>query len=883
MSLPSRNEVTSLRWTATEGNTNNDGSLFTILSISLPPFLSFGAYVNPALQDPNGPWDEFYNTPANVLQTALTGPGGTWSNMAVDPKEFATAGVALNAVQVVYGRAGAVFDLLDAQLNSEASQYQGSAGAAFEQIIKNLFTNTQTIYDQMNKAPSYGGMIGQSGTDTWNFVVGLWNAMIGWINNRLDFSPIGAIFQALLDGGVIVHNGGDNYSLPHTSINDLGFYRNNPTFGDLLSDQGWQNVESAAKTLWQAAIVSDLDAVAKPLVTMLADSYLNTAAGLQPIKQPGMTQITPPNVSDNMGLNGIGDGFNGLANGLGDLGNMFGSGFNGLANGLGGLGDMFGSGFNGMANGLGGLGNMFGSGFNGMANGLGGLGNAFGSGFNGMANGLGGLGGNLNGLGGPGGLGGNLNGPGGNLNGPGGNLNVPGGNVHVPGGVPGGNLNGPGGLSNPGATSALQSALGDSQTVQQALKHALALAPSSGPLHNALESALAANTQEQNALQSALAGNTPAGTALQNALASNGQVQSSLNKALSSGQVPTTGALRHALQQARGDSTKTRQALQHALSASVPGGSSLQKALTDNGHVQSALRRALASSQVPVTGPLHHTLESALANSSKAKTALDQALAGGRTPEASSIQKALTDNKAAQAELQKALASPQIPKTGPLHNELENALANSRGVGSALHQALTSAGVPAEAGKLITSAAQPGAALGNLAAQLGGGKGLTANLSHLSAGAGGGIPGGVGGASGPAGLSGGAGLSGAGAGAGLAGGTGVAASSGKFVPLAAQTGGSSGSSGSGTSAVPFFPPMAGGGMGGMGGMGGQQGNQERERTTWLSEDEDVWGTDPSVGPGVLGRDFMDLDDVDDDSEFPEPAEQQRFPGRAQTR
>jgi hypothetical protein len=68
--------------------------------------------------------------------------------------------------------------------------------------------------------------------------------------------------------------------------------------------------------------------------------------------------------------------------------------------------------------------------------------------------------------------------------------------------------------------------------------------------------------------------------------------------------------------------------------------------------------------------------------------------------------------------------------------------------------------------------------------------------------------------------------------------------------------------------------MAGGG-GGM--AGGQQGLQERERTTWLAEDEDVWGTEPTAGPGVLGRDLMDSDDgdLDDYSEYSEAAKPQR--------
>jgi hypothetical protein len=49
--------------------------------------------------------------------------------------------------------------------------------------------------------------------------------------------------------------------------------------------------------------------------------------------------------------------------------------------------------------------------------------------------------------------------------------------------------------------------------------------------------------------------------------------------------------------------------------------------------------------------------------------------------------------------------------------------------------------------------------------------------------------------------------------------------------------------------VPFFPPM----MGGAGQSGAGEKPQERERQTWLSEDEEIWGTRVAVGSGVIGR------------------------------
>ncbi|WP_410604288.1 hypothetical protein [Amycolatopsis sp. lyj-90] len=53
----------------------------------------------------------------------------------------------------------------------------------------------------------------------------------------------------------------------------------------------------------------------------------------------------------------------------------------------------------------------------------------------------------------------------------------------------------------------------------------------------------------------------------------------------------------------------------------------------------------------------------------------------------------------------------------------------------------------------------------------------------------------------------------------------------------------------GMGGVPFYPPTAGGGGAGA---GADQNKGERDRTTWLAEDEETWGTDPKLPPSVLG-------------------------------
>ncbi|MFI7608304.1 hypothetical protein ACIBTV_24590 [Micromonospora sp. NPDC049366] len=50
----------------------------------------------------------------------------------------------------------------------------------------------------------------------------------------------------------------------------------------------------------------------------------------------------------------------------------------------------------------------------------------------------------------------------------------------------------------------------------------------------------------------------------------------------------------------------------------------------------------------------------------------------------------------------------------------------------------------------------------------------------------------------------------------------------------------------GGAGMPFMPPM-----GGMGAGGGKDENKERERTTWLQEDRDIWNVAGDVAPGVI--------------------------------
>ncbi|RGC65334.1 hypothetical protein C5N14_29255 [Micromonospora sp. MW-13] len=64
--------------------------------------------------------------------------------------------------------------------------------------------------------------------------------------------------------------------------------------------------------------------------------------------------------------------------------------------------------------------------------------------------------------------------------------------------------------------------------------------------------------------------------------------------------------------------------------------------------------------------------------------------------------------------------------------------------------------------------------------------------------------------------------------------------------------------------MPFMPPM----MPGMGGAPQPGKDRDRQRSTWLKEDEKVWGTDPDCAPAVIGRRGRDTRVEDDEFGMP---------------
>ena len=713
LAVPDRNDLTQQQWTAINFNSSGGTDMYRIYAVTWGENKDVFVYLNPDLLKPGYDMDTYIYQPKTAIYNAVVSANDTAFQNFV-PQSFTTAADAMAGVTDFYNTTNNTFQTLSNAVAGDASAFKGQAGAAFAQIMNNLYQITDSAYTQMAVTNNYAQMITDAGTAATTFLTSLWGGIVNWWS-MVDHNPLGAIYQAMLDGGVITGPVGGPYQLANPdSVNS--------SFGDLRTEQAWQAIEAAAKTLWTQSVVSALDPVAQSAISALASAFENTTSNAQPLAAPTLQAIAVgaangvnPNIGGDPNLNVPGGACSNLnvPGGVGSNLNVPGGASSNL-NVPGGAG----SNLNvpgGASGPLSALGNP-GAGNLNVPGGASAPISALGNPGAGNLNVPGGASAPISALGNPGA--GNLNVPGGAsapisaLGNPGaGNLNVPGGasgpisalanpgagNLNLPGGAsaPGsvlaglGNAGGgsgtglPGGVSSPQLAS-LQTALGNNRATQAALQQALSLAPATGPVHNALETALANNKKAGSALQAALGGTVPAATALQNALASNGQAQTALRQALAL--APAKGPLHNALQTALKDSGKTQSSLNQSLTnGSIPGTAPINRALHSDTALSSALNKALVSAQVPSHGPLHDALTSALAQSGHVKSALDQALAGA-TPNTPALNHALSSNTALQSDLRKALS--EAPAHGALHNELLAAVDDSKNIGTQIHQAL---------------------------------------------------------------------------------------------------------------------------------------------------------------------------------------------------
>jgi hypothetical protein len=856
LSLPDRDLITSGRWTGIETNSSIDPGLFLILSIewygSNYKLNKVNVYLSPEFTaeststSSESPWLVYQQGPGLLLgpqgggTTTLTSgvygldvPGN--SELQLDPSKFAPAVQALMDAEDFYMNAMDTLGFIAQDLAGDANQFQGEAGGEFAQLMQDF--SQQAVYAQgqmglsVDLTSSYSGLVLQAGEAAGNFLMGIWNAWAGW-TWLLTHTPLGAILQALIQSNIVSGPSGDWTISKNVNLENVS------GVGDLRTDAAWQVIENNAKDIWTQTLVSNLDAKAEQLLVALANSYYNATNNLAPLKAPTPTQIGSDingggaNVA---GINFPSINFSGLFpnnmfsglfpnNMFSDMfpNNMFSDMF---PNNM--FSDMFPN-------------NMFSDMF---------PNNMFSDIFpNNMFSGSSVPNGSVASVYTPNGSVASLYTPNGSV----GSLYTPNGSVGSlyyspntllessgPGPNPSGYVTPPASALvvgpnqptvtatvGPGASGAnslgpLQEALDSNAGTQDALQAALTSGqvPPGSALQGDLNTALNDANQTQTALdQAAGAGNTT-NSALQSALADNAGTQAALNQALDSGQVTPGSPLSSTLTSALTGANQTQAALNQAVAAGPPPSaaqtSALRTALGDNSQTQQELSQALVSGQVPASSPLHSTIQSALTDAGKTQAAINQALKSGTGTTTASLDQALKDNQATQSALNAALASGQVPTSGPLRNDLNQALADSKETGAALQQALAQQGVQSEPsiGALTSAVGVPGIA--SAGTGLGAAPLLSASLPATGTTA----------QAGPV-------------------------SSGAFAAPGTQT-----TAAAEESPFPMYSPMAGSGM--MGGQGGQGQGQERERSTWLAEDDDVWGTDPEVGPQVLGRGYTD--------------------------
>src|SRR3984957_3253227 len=395
LNIPARTDISGMKWLTVQYSAGSD--MYEVYHATWKNGAKGHAiyvYLNPDLLTPNAQWDNYAYIPHELVSQVST---GNYSGVWLDPRTFTDAGIAVGGVWSAYNSISTSLNTKASQLKGDASQFKGKAGGAFAQLVTNLYQMTNQIQSQM--AP-YQGFFNSAATQATQFGTTIGNAMNAWAE-MLDHSPLGAIYQAMEDYGLITASGSAGHQT--FSLQNTG-----QAIGDLSQSSNWEQIETNAKTLWTSSITSALDPAAQSGLKDLISSYELLAVSAKPLTPPTLTPIAPPpGDNGNSGDKGGGNlGGGNLGGAGGDLGGA-GGGSAGLGGDLGGAG----GGSAGWGGDLGGAG----GGSAGLGGDLGGAGG-----------GSAGLGGDLGGAGGGSGLG-DLGGAGGGSAGLGGDLNAAGG------------------------------------------------------------------------------------------------------------------------------------------------------------------------------------------------------------------------------------------------------------------------------------------------------------------------------------------------------------------------------------------------------------------------------------------------------------------------
>ncbi len=284
LALPDRNALQAEQWTVMNTNSPGGTGMYRIYAVTWDIDRDVFVYLNPDLLQPGSDMDTYIYQPKTAIYNAVGSNPSYTGFQSYDPRSFTTAADAMNGVTSFYNTTNNTFQTLSNAVAGDQSAFQGQAGSAFAQLMNNLYQITNSAYTQIAVSNNYTQLLTDAGTQATAFLTSLWGAIVNWWSME-DHNPLGAIYQALLDGGVI----GGPVGGPYQLSNPNGV---SSSFGDLREAATWQSIEAAAKNLWIASIQSALDPVAQSAISALVNSFLNTASSAQPLNAPTVTQIT---------------------------------------------------------------------------------------------------------------------------------------------------------------------------------------------------------------------------------------------------------------------------------------------------------------------------------------------------------------------------------------------------------------------------------------------------------------------------------------------------------------------------------------------------------------------------------------------------------------
>ncbi|WP_143031806.1 hypothetical protein [Actinacidiphila guanduensis] len=234
-----------------------------------------GANFSADFRDETKPWTEFRDIPAKIFPNLM---GGSFENDVFSPNSLKYAADMVDGIRTMLADWIQAFTGWANAIDVADSDFQGTAAGIFQSKIIAMCHDMQGIRDQLTEKDT-SGQLNATGEDMKSAAQNLGQAWFNWCNDATISDPRIILFDSFMNAvnsGVTRIWKGKNYI---NNRNDQHIITKMTKYGDPSTTEFWDSLEADAKKQWIDNL-APLDDAAKAFLSKLDTSYTSASMEL---------------------------------------------------------------------------------------------------------------------------------------------------------------------------------------------------------------------------------------------------------------------------------------------------------------------------------------------------------------------------------------------------------------------------------------------------------------------------------------------------------------------------------------------------------------------------------------------------------------------------